>query len=287
MPPEDSQSSHVPVEQGSAPKAPAVRHHDTRWVLRSCPMLLSNKATLRKPLPASNLPRKNILPPQNELTKLTELTKPTSPRLQPTTKKYTPPAKRTDKTDRTDETPPLTAIRPTTKKYTPPAKRTTETTKTSETHLESSAEVRFAAAPLIVLEVMAPGGHHQLSRVILSIEVGDALPTFENDKDGGPFWVPAPRQTRKLGPDEAVPYQPRGAAPRRAGRDALCASLESFVPARAADSTLSPLSKRSASDSCDKTAHPLPLHKFPCQNERCVIEVMPSEQRTHPQPTIR
>ena len=55
---------------------------------------------------------------------------------------------------------------------------------------------------------MTPDERHQLSKLILSKEVGDVLPTFENDKDGGPFWVPAPPQTRNHGPDLAVPYQP-------------------------------------------------------------------------------
>ncbi len=60
----------------------------------------------------------------------------------------------------------------------------------------------------------------------------------ESSQDGAPFSAPAPPQTHKLGPDTAVPYHPE--APRKAGRDALCASLESFVPARAAASPPSP-----------------------------------------------
>ena len=37
------------------------------------------------------------------------------------------------------------------------------------------------------------------------------------------------------------PYQPCGAAPSRTGRDVLCASLESFIPAPAAASKFPPL----------------------------------------------
>ena len=53
----------------------------------------------------------------------------------------------------------------------------------------------------------------------------------------------------------AVPYQPFGTAPRRAGRDALCASLESFVPTWAADSTLTPFPSAVVSDSCETDLH--------------------------------
>ena len=55
-------------------------------------------------------------------------------------------------------------------------------------------------------------------------------------------------QTRNHGPDTAGPYHPD--APCRAGRDALCASVESFFPARASDTALSPFSNAPASGGC-------------------------------------
>ena len=78
--------------------------------------------------------------------------------------------------------------------------------------------------------------------------MGNAVLLIGDDKDGGPIGVPAASQTRNFGPDEAVPYPPWGAATRWAGRDTLCASLESFVPAWAGDSRFSPFPSAAVSE---------------------------------------
>jgi len=112
------------------------------------------------------------------------------------------------------------------------------------THPTSTLPSRYDAA------------HHKLSNLApLQMKVGDALQSIDHDKDGEPFSAPAPWQTRKHGPTQRFQTIPNGAAMSRAGRDALCASLESFVPARTADPTLTPFSSADASDSCDATEH--------------------------------